>query len=186
MRYPKHLMSCTITLAHTLAPLHTVRCLDRDTAGDCVRRAVLSGSRLRYPKHACMRARGYVRAPCPDEARQAVYIIPDRRASSLSGIDCFCASVAPLQKDMEAWRTFESCHLFQSLISFKCHEGLRVFGCLSKAPTLGSVKQDRSLFYHTDFVRSSCACNFNDSSALVPPGPTTSRGPTYGRSSQGQ
>ena len=63
LRYPRHLRSCTITLctlAHTLAPSHTVRCLDRDTAGDCIRRAVLSGLRLRYPKHlACMRARGY-------------------------------------------------------------------------------------------------------------------------------
>ena len=25
MRYPKHLMSCTIALAHTLTPSHTVR-----------------------------------------------------------------------------------------------------------------------------------------------------------------
>ena len=43
LRYPKHLMSCTIALAHTLTPSHTVRCLDRDTAGDCIGRAVLSG-----------------------------------------------------------------------------------------------------------------------------------------------
>ena len=40
LRYPKHLMSCTIALAHTLTPSHTVRCLDRDTAGDCIGRAV--------------------------------------------------------------------------------------------------------------------------------------------------
>merc|ERR1712167_548234 len=51
LRYPKHLMSCTIALAHTLTPSHTVRCLDRDTAGDCIGRAGLSGVRLRYPKH---------------------------------------------------------------------------------------------------------------------------------------
>ena len=31
LQYPKHLMSCTIALAHTLTPSHTVRCLDRDT-----------------------------------------------------------------------------------------------------------------------------------------------------------
>ena len=43
LRYPKHLMSCTIALAHTLTPSHTVRCLDRDTAGDCIGRAWLSG-----------------------------------------------------------------------------------------------------------------------------------------------
>ena len=30
LRYPKHLMSCTIALAHTLTPSHTVRCLDRE------------------------------------------------------------------------------------------------------------------------------------------------------------
>ena len=36
LRYPKHLMSCTIALAHTLTPSHTVRCLDRDTAGDYI------------------------------------------------------------------------------------------------------------------------------------------------------
>ena len=51
LRYPQHLMSCTVTLAHTLTPSHTVRCLDRSTAGDCIRRAVLSASRLRYPEH---------------------------------------------------------------------------------------------------------------------------------------
>ena len=51
LRYPQHLMSCAIALAHTLTPSHTVRCLDRSTAGDCIRRAVLSASRLRYPKH---------------------------------------------------------------------------------------------------------------------------------------
>ena len=37
LRYPKHLMSYTIELAHTLTPSHTVRCLDCDTAGDCIR-----------------------------------------------------------------------------------------------------------------------------------------------------
>ena len=51
LRYPKHLMSCTIALAHTLTPSHTVRCLDRDTAGDCIGRAELSGVWLRNPKH---------------------------------------------------------------------------------------------------------------------------------------
>ena len=53
LRYPKHLMSCTIALAHTLTPSHTVRCLDRDTdtAGDCIGRAGLSGVWLRNPKH---------------------------------------------------------------------------------------------------------------------------------------
>ena len=51
LRYPQHLMSRTVTLAHTLTPSHTVRCLDRSTAGDCIRKAVLSASRLRYPKH---------------------------------------------------------------------------------------------------------------------------------------
>ena len=50
LRYPQHQMSGTITLAHTLTPSHTVRCLDRSTVGDCIGRAVLSG-RLRYPKH---------------------------------------------------------------------------------------------------------------------------------------
>ena len=44
-------MSGTIALAHTLTPSHTVRCLDRDTAGDCIGRAGLSGVWLRYPKH---------------------------------------------------------------------------------------------------------------------------------------
>ena len=74
LRYPTHLMSCTITLAHTLAPSHTVRCLDHSTAGDCIRRAVLSGLRLRYQKHpewACMRARGYGQAPSADETSTA-------------------------------------------------------------------------------------------------------------------
>merc|ERR1712216_795037 len=33
-------------------------CLDRDTAGDCIGRAGLSGVWLRYP--TCMQARGYV------------------------------------------------------------------------------------------------------------------------------
>ena len=42
LRYPRHLMSCTIALALTLTPSHTVRCLDRDTAGDCIGRAVLT------------------------------------------------------------------------------------------------------------------------------------------------
>ena len=37
--------------AHTLTPSRTVRCLDRDTAGDCIGRAGLSGLWLRYPKH---------------------------------------------------------------------------------------------------------------------------------------
>ena len=46
LRYPKHLMSGTIALAHTLTPSHTVRCLDRDTAGDCI-----EGVWLRGPKH---------------------------------------------------------------------------------------------------------------------------------------
>ena len=32
LQYPQHLTSCTITLAHTLTPSHTVRCLDRSTA----------------------------------------------------------------------------------------------------------------------------------------------------------
>ena len=41
LRYPKHLMSCTIALAHKLTPSHTARCLDRDTAGDCMGRAWL-------------------------------------------------------------------------------------------------------------------------------------------------
>ena len=50
LRYPKHLMSCTIALAHTLTPSHTVRCLDRDTAGDCIGRAWLSGVWL--PTHS--------------------------------------------------------------------------------------------------------------------------------------
>ena len=39
LRYPRHLMSGTIALAHTLTPSHTVRCPDRDTAGDCIGRA---------------------------------------------------------------------------------------------------------------------------------------------------
>ena len=51
LRYPKHLMSCTIALAHKITPSHTVKCLDRDTAGDGIGRAVLSGLRLRNPKH---------------------------------------------------------------------------------------------------------------------------------------
>ena len=51
LRYPKHLMSCTIALAHKLTPSHAVKCLDRDAAGDCTGRAVLSGLRLRNPKH---------------------------------------------------------------------------------------------------------------------------------------
>ena len=51
LRYPKHLMSGTIALAHTRTPSHTVRCLDRDTAGDCIGRAGLSGVWLRGPKH---------------------------------------------------------------------------------------------------------------------------------------
>jgi hypothetical protein len=29
LRYPKHLKSCTMNLAHTLTPAHTVSCLDR-------------------------------------------------------------------------------------------------------------------------------------------------------------
>ena len=47
----RQLMTHTIALAHTLTPSHTVRCLDRDTAGDCIGRAGLSGVWLRYPKH---------------------------------------------------------------------------------------------------------------------------------------
>ena len=39
----------TVTGTHT--PSHTVRCLDHDTAGDCIGRAWLSGVWLRYPKH---------------------------------------------------------------------------------------------------------------------------------------
>jgi len=50
LRYPKHLISCTITLAHTLTPSHTVRCLDRSTAGDCIGRAVLSGFKVAVSK----------------------------------------------------------------------------------------------------------------------------------------
>ena len=78
LRYPKHLMSCTITLAHTGTELHTVRCLDRATAGDCRGRAVLSGG-LWYPMiiqstWACMRALGYGQAPSADETSTAVGI----------------------------------------------------------------------------------------------------------------
>ena len=53
LRYPKHLMSGTIALAHTLTPSHTVRC---DTAGDCIGRAGLSGVWLRYPNHPSVHA----------------------------------------------------------------------------------------------------------------------------------
>ena len=43
LRYPKHLMSWhTIAMAHTLTPSHTVRCLDRDTAGECIGRETQS------------------------------------------------------------------------------------------------------------------------------------------------
>ena len=76
LRYPKLLMSCTIALAHSFTLSHTVRCLDRDTAGDCIGRAGLSG--LPAFKAFCKTAErdvGFYRC-CSDERRVGFMKIP--------------------------------------------------------------------------------------------------------------